>query len=204
MIAATFWGIRSEDTMFRLSMATAYSGLALLGGTLLLGPFNVLRSGRSPLSTDLRRDLGIWAALVSLVHVVAGLQVHFRGRPWLYFVAPAELPYQFLSIRLDVFGFANHLGLAAALLAVLLLALSNDLSLRRLGAWRWKMLQRLNYGLLALVVAHGLLYQRLEVRNPRLVMVLVTLTAVVAAVQVAGFWRRRVNRVGPGGDVSPR
>ncbi|MBA4159583.1 MAG: hypothetical protein H0X65_19215, partial [Gemmatimonadetes bacterium] len=48
---------------------------------------------------------------------------------------------------------------------VLLLALSNDLSLRLLKAGRWKTLQRWNYALFALTVVHGIAYQVIEDRK---------------------------------------
>jgi sulfoxide reductase heme-binding subunit YedZ len=40
-------------------MATAYVSLALLAATLVTGPINLLRRRPNPVSTDLRRDLGI-------------------------------------------------------------------------------------------------------------------------------------------------
>ena len=66
---------KSNYLPFRLSMATAYTGMLLLGGTLVLGALKVLRGESSPVSTDWRRDTGIWAALFGLAHVVIGLQV---------------------------------------------------------------------------------------------------------------------------------
>src|SRR5216117_3799144 len=126
----------SKYLPFRLSMATAYTSASLLGVTLVLGALKVLRGETSPLSTDWRRDAGIWAALFGVAHVVIGLQVHAPGRMWTYFVYPAEQTRSF-PLRLDSFGWANHLGFLAGLLLILLLLLSNDWSLARLGARRW-------------------------------------------------------------------
>ncbi|MGH9584053.1 MAG: MFS transporter [Bryobacteraceae bacterium] len=39
-----------------------------------------------PISSDWRRDVGIWAAILALVHTAIGQDVHLRGRPWLYYV----------------------------------------------------------------------------------------------------------------------
>jgi hypothetical protein len=78
-----------DDMLWKWSMATAYAGLALLGFTLLVGALNVLRSRPNPTSTDLRRDAGISATLVILVHVVLGLFVHMGGNPLHYFFFPA-------------------------------------------------------------------------------------------------------------------
>ena len=174
--------------MFRASMATAYVGLALVAATLLIGPVNVLLSKRNPVTTDLRRDVGIWAALVTLLHVVLGLQVHLVGRPWLYFVWPFDRA-RLLPIRYDPWGVANHAGLAATLILMLLLTLSNDAALRRLGAVRWKSLQRWNYAGFSLVVVHGAIYQVVERRSGGWISLFVFTVALVAAGQAAG-WRR--------------
>src|SRR5215471_12807327 len=75
---------------FRLSMGTAYTSALLLGVTLVLGVLKVLRGKTSPVSTDWRRDVGIWAALFGLAHMVIGLNVHAPGRMLTYFVYPVE------------------------------------------------------------------------------------------------------------------
>ncbi|WP_218081771.1 ferric reductase-like transmembrane domain-containing protein [Anthocerotibacter panamensis] len=186
LVGGMFALVSSPDIVFRLSMATAYTGLALLGGTLLLGPLNLWRKRTNPVSTDLRRDLGIWAGIVGLLHVLIGLQVHFRGRMWLYF-----LPEAGFGPRHDPFGLANYAGLGAALILAVLLALSNDLSLRRLGAKRWKALQRWNYGLLLLVVFHGVVYQILENREPPYVLLGALMVAGVVVLQGCGVWWKR-------------
>ena len=112
--------VNSKYLPFRLSMATAYTGALLLGVTLVLGVLKVLRGETSPVSTDWRRDVGIWAALFGLGYVVIGLQVHSPGRMWTYFLYPTEQTRSF-PLRIDSFGWANHLGLFAGLLLVLIL-----------------------------------------------------------------------------------
>lgn len=167
-------------------MATAYVGLALLAVTLLLGPLNVLRGRPNPVSTDLRRDIGIWAGLVAAVHVVVGLQVHAIGEPWLYFLWPAA-EWRWLPFRYDIAGLANYTGLASTLVLLLLLALSNDRSLRRLGAARWKFWQRWNYLAFVLVALHGVVYQRIEGRP----LTWVWTVGLVVALVGAGQWLGR-------------
>ena len=120
--------VKTTYLPFRLSMGTAYTAAMLLGVTLVLGVLKVLRGETSPVSTDWRRDVGIWAALFGLAHVVIGLQVHAPGRMSTYFVYPAEESHSF-PLRFDTIGWANHLGLLAGLLLVFLLVLSNDWSL---------------------------------------------------------------------------
>src|SRR2546427_5765278 len=84
--AALFQVLVARDAIWRLSMATAYTSLGLLALSLLVGPWNVLQRRTNPVSTDLRRDIGIWAAVYGLSHVAFGLQVHLRGRMLQYFV----------------------------------------------------------------------------------------------------------------------
>ena len=126
--------------------------------------------------------MGIWAALFWLAHVVIGLQVHAARAHVDLLRYPAEQARLF-PLRLDSVGWANHLGL----LLVLLLVLSNDWSLRRLGAQRWKGLQRWNYAVFGLVLAHGVLYQVLEKRIAGWVITFAVLSVLVIVLQVAGF-----------------
>ena len=71
--------VKSQYLPFRLSMATAYTGALLLFATLALGVFKALRGELNPVSTDWRHDMGIWAVLFGVAHVVIGLQVHAPG-----------------------------------------------------------------------------------------------------------------------------
>lgn len=190
LVAMFYQFVSSPDSHFRLSMATAYIALILLGGTLLTGPINVLKSRPNPISTDLRRDLGIWAAIIGILHTGVGLTVHMGGKFWLYFVYSAQEPHR-LPVRIDPFGFANYTGLLATLLLAFLLAISNDLSMRMLGGKRWKDLQRWNYGLYILVVLHAIAYQIVEKRQLPYPILFAALAGVVIVMQWVGFRRRR-------------
>lgn len=195
-LAVVFALVRSDDVLFRWSMATAYASMALLVFGLMLGPINVLRGRPNPVSTNLRRDAGIWGGALGLLHVVIGLQVHLRGRMMEYFVDPKRSG-SLLPMRIDAFGVANYTGLFAGLILILLLALSNDLSLRRLGTQRWKTLQRANYVAMLLVLLHGIVYQLLEKRQLHFVAVFVVMAAVAVGWQLAGYIRTiRLNRDG--------
>jgi methionine sulfoxide reductase heme-binding subunit len=185
-------GLGGESFRARLSLGTAYVALLFLSGTLVLGPYWVLRSRPSPVSVDLRRDLGVWTALVSFAHVILGLRVHVHlGDPIHYFLYPSAERPDGIPIRLDAFGVANYLGLAATVLLALLLALSNDAALRSLGARRWKRLQRLNYGVVALVALHAVLYQLIEQRTPPPILLVVLALLAVVGAQLAGVVVRR-------------
>jgi sulfoxide reductase heme-binding subunit YedZ len=156
----------------------------LIAITLAIGPINALRGAKRPVSIDSRRDVGIWACIWSLFHTIVGLQVHLRGRMSEYFFQPGDKPL-FTRIRHDMFGSANYTGLVAALIVVVLAAISNDWSLRMLGAERWKRVQQLNYLLFAVVIAHAILYQIIEKRSPPFAFAIGFLAATAIVLQTA-------------------
>lgn len=175
--------------MGQLTVATGYVAVGLLGLTLLIGPANLALRRRNPVNSYLRRDVGTWTAIASVVHVVVGLQVHGRGRiddVLNYFVRDG-------SPLTNSFGLGNWTGLAALVIVVGLLALSTDGSLRELKAGRWKNLQRLNYALFVLVGLHAFFYGALlRMASPFTLLLIATATA-VAVGQAVGIWlwRRR-------------
>ena len=172
-----------------LSMGTAYAGLLFLAAALLIGPFNVLRGLPNPVSTYLRRDIGIVAGVLALAHTIIGLQVHLGGDFAQYFFY--RTPTGIDGLRHDLFGVANHVGLIATLVILVLLTISNNLSIRTLGGARWKRIQRWNYVGSIFVIGHGLLYQAVESRKLAFVTCVLIVTAAVAIVQLLGFRRRR-------------
>lgn len=99
-----------------------------------------------------------------------------------------------LKLQNTQFGFANYAGLVAALLFLMLLLLSNDVSLRRLGLARWKALQRWTYAAAALTIAHGVAYQFIEKRKLPWVVVFAIITGVIMVGQIMGVIRKRRQR----------
>ena len=174
---------------FKWSMATGYASVALIGSALLLGPWWLSRSRRSPVSTDVRRDLGLWGAAFALLHVATGLQVHMGGDMLNYFFYRSRDGSHSLPVRLDPFGVTNWTGLAATLLLVFLVAISNDRALRGLGARRWKRWQRSTYIAAVLIALHGVVFQLMDRRAAPFIAALVMAIAVVLAFQLYG--RRR-------------
>jgi sulfoxide reductase heme-binding subunit YedZ len=185
--------IQDRFTKARLTTATGYVATGLLALTLVIGPANLLLRRRNPVSSYLRRDVGAWTAIFSVVHVILGLQVHGGGELsglLGYFLAPDGGPL------LNSFGLGNWTGLAATVIVVGLLAISSDLALRKLKADRWKWLQRLNYALFALVFAHAFFYgAMLRVTSPFTLLLGLSVLAVFVG-QAVGFWlwRRRSAR----------
>jgi len=174
-----------RDFISRVSIATAYPALFLTSAALLLGPFNVLWRKPNPVSFDLRRDLGIWAGISALAHTAVGLNVHLRGKMWLYFVDVRH------HLRRDAFGFGNYTGVLAAVVFALLLALSNDVSLRKLGAERWKSLQRWAYAGIVLTAAHAIAYQQIEKRISPFHVLLYIVFGIVLAFQITAAFKSR-------------
>ncbi|WP_119071008.1 ferric reductase-like transmembrane domain-containing protein [Rubrobacter indicoceani] len=177
-------------SMQQLTVATGYLALGFLALTLLIGPANLLLRKRNPVSSYLRRDVGTWTAIASVVHAIFGLQVHgsltISGILY-YFVAPDG------SLLTNSFGLANWTGLAATVIVVGLLALSTDFALRKLKARRWKRIQRLNYVLFALVILHAFFYGALlRLESPFTLLLLLSVIAVFVGQAVGVWlWRRR-------------
>ncbi|HVC89017.1 MAG TPA: ferric reductase-like transmembrane domain-containing protein [Acidobacteriaceae bacterium] len=186
----------SHDAIMKASFSTAYPAFVLLVATLLIGPWNLLRGRRTPVSSDLRRDIGIWAAILGIVHSGIGLFVHLRGRPWLYFIYPRSQHHRF-PLRHDLFGFANDTGSIATIILVLLFVTSNDYALRVLGTPRWKQLQRWNYLLFLLALLHAAAYQIIEKQHMPFVLTVVACAGATLLMQALGYQRRRARDISP-------
>lgn len=183
MLIKTFY-MPKGDPVYIFTLAFGYLALVLIALTLVIGPLQmaVFQRRRNPVNLYLRRDIGIWAGGIGLLHVFFGLQVHTRFGLLSYFFYPNTL-----TLRLDLFGFNNHFGLAATIALALLLASSNDYALRKLKGRRWKQLQRLNYPLAVLVILHTLGYQNTSRREQPFVTATVLLLLAVLAVQTVGL-----------------
>ena len=201
-VAATmlvFAVIPSTDAVFRASMATAYVGLALLATTVAFGPLAAFRGRRYPVTTDIRRDVGIWAGIVSIAHVVIGLQVHLRGKMPEYFVHSVRGT---LLPRVDPFGVANHAGAAAALLLGVLLATSSDAAFRRVGARGWRAVHKFVEWVLILTLLHAALYQFVEKRDWTIVVGFMVVAIAVISMRVLSRPPGRFGPVSPSDDMA--
>ena len=175
-------------------VASGYIALGLLALTLLIGPANLLLRRRTPVSNYLSRDVGTWAAIFSVVHLVVALE-HANGSGMTasflqFFVAPNG------GLLTNSFGLGNWTGLVALVIVLGLLAISNDFALRKLKAGPWKQLQRLNYALFALVILHAFFYGALlRMTSPFTQLLGLSVIAVFVA-QTVGIWlwRRKFGR----------
>ena len=174
----------------QFTVATGYVATGLLALTLLVGPGYLLLRRRNPISTYLARDAGMWAAVASFVHVIYGIEAHAS------LTNPLPMFVQDGGPLTTSFGLGNWTGLAATVIVVALLATSSDFALRKLKARRWKRIQRLNYAVFALVIAHAFFYGVvLRTDSPYTLLLLLTVIAVLVG-QAAGVWlyRRRYSR----------
>ena len=189
-VAALYVTRTYTDVLSRASFATAYPALVLLAATLLIGPWNLLRRRPNPVSSDLRRDLGIWAGILGIVHTAVGQCVHLRGRPWLYYVYGPQEHHSF-PVRHDLFGLANYSGALSVLVLAALFATSNDYSLRALGTPGWKQLQRWNYAVFALAGVHAFAFQGIEKQLTPYVATVIACVVMTLALQAVGVVKRR-------------
>jgi DMSO/TMAO reductase YedYZ heme-binding membrane subunit len=172
----SWWAGPAYGVGDQLSIVTAYLCVGLLGATLLIGPWRALRSGRPTLNHYVRRDMGIWAALAGLVHLVLATGLSMRPR---YIDTFVRVPDNELAA--DLFTWGSIIGLVVGANFLLLLALSSDAAMRRLGLVWWKRLQRTSYLAFLMTIAHGLAFQLLEARTGLAMSVLLLCAVVIAA-----------------------
>jgi methionine sulfoxide reductase heme-binding subunit len=176
-----------RESTRQTTVATGYVAVGFLVLTMVVGPANLLLRRQNPVSSHLRRDLGIWTGIYSGVHVLFGFHVNGGGRLshiLRYFVDPSGRPL------VNSFGWGNWTGLVAWLIAIVLLVTSNDAALRRLKSDRWKGIQRLTYAFFVLVIAHAFFYGvGLRVESPFTVLLGLSILAVVMG-QATGLWIR--------------
>lgn len=174
------------EANYVFTIGFGYVSLFLIALTLAIGPLMLLRQRRNPVNIHLRRDAGIWGGITGCLHVIFGLQIRNGGDIAAYFFRYTENGYEVL---LNAFGTANYIGLVATVILVLLLATSNDLSLRQLKGRRWKSLQRLNYALVVLAILHTLVYQMVSSREQPFVDLVAALAMALLIIQILGVRR---------------
>lgn len=178
----------------RLSISSAYLSMFYLVFALIVGPVNVVRLNKlNPISIYMRRDLGIWSGLTAIFHTIAGLQVHFGGKFWLYFIYP-ESESHLIPLRYDFFGLTNYIGLFSAGLMLVLVLLSNDYSIKKIGARPWKKVQRWTYLLIPALPLHGIIYQVLDKRTGSYTLLLGLITLLVLVWQLTGFTKLKAKK----------
>lgn len=147
-----------------MSLLTAWLCFGLLVSTLGLGPWHALRTGKPLINDLLRRDLGIWAAITGLAHLgAATAEVMQPAYFSAYILGPPEAPMPAWTGWISTASIVG--GYAVGLIFLWLLGLSNNRSLRTLGATRWKKLQGVATAAFYLAAAHGIVFQVIEGRT---------------------------------------
>lgn len=175
--------VTSEGLIDRLSITTAWLCAVLLGIVLLIGPFESMRSGRRPVNHLLRRDLGIWTALIGLAHLYLGMEASMTPAYVMQFVENGRLALSF-ETRDALFFWGTILGFIVGLMFLMLLALSSDTAIRILGLTWWKRLQRAAWFSFTLTALHGLAFQVLESRPAAWITILALLSSGVIAARL--------------------
>jgi DMSO/TMAO reductase YedYZ heme-binding membrane subunit len=183
------------DLNYILTLACGYVSLILIVFSLLIGPYKLLYRRKNPVNLNFRRDVGIWAAINGCIHVAAVLLTRTRGDVVYLFLHPKAQGVGY-DLLMSPQGISNNLGLVATFILILLLVLSNDITLKYFKGKRWKFLQRFNYGLVVLAFIHTVLYQRFGNRAHAFVVLTLVLAVAVLVIQAAGFflYNRNKNR----------
>lgn len=175
-----------------ITYTSGYLSIFILAVSLLLGPINLILRRKNPISTYIRRDIGIFGGILGIIHSVVGLFMHFTGKPWLYFV---EEVGDNLIIRFGNFGLANYTGLFGALILILLLIISNDYFLSKLKSVKWKNLQRFTYLMFLLVIAHSIFYRLNANKEDLIIFLYLPMFLIVLVFQLIGVWLKKRKQV---------
>ena len=169
----------------RLSIVSAYACLVCLSVALLIGPWQAIRYGKPILNHYLRRDLGIWGAIWGFGHFYLAMLLSMNNEYLERFVYADDLPFAEATQYL-LYSAGTIVGFLVGVVFIVLLGLSNDWSLRRLGRRKWKRMQRLAYVAFGLIVVHGFAFQLIESRRILLTALLLIAAGFVLTAQLTG------------------
>lgn len=211
LIASWMWvDFSSFPALETWSMLLGYLSFILIGCTLLIGPLQSwLPAGWMTISLSIRRDIGIWAGLTGLLHVILVL-VLFENEPrlmiihenrsekadgWLglFFVASSD-PTMWPSPNWTLTGVANYLGLFAFFILLALWLTSSTQAKKWLGGSSWKRLHLANPWLFVIVLFHGLIYIQSIKGEPHTFSDMLVFAAMIWVVRSIAFIRRAFYR----------
>jgi sulfoxide reductase heme-binding subunit YedZ len=181
------------DLTYDLTYGCGYVAVILIAYSLLIGPYKLLSQKKNPVNINLRRDVGIWAGITGCIHVVAAIAMSTRGNILYLFLRPKPEGPGY-NLLLSPTGVSNNIGLAATVILVALLIISNNYFLIKFKGKRWKFLQRFNYGLAIFAFIHTVLYQRLDNRSRTFVTFTFIFAVALLGIQLAGFFLYRSRR----------
>jgi sulfoxide reductase heme-binding subunit YedZ len=153
------------------SMMLGYTAFIFIAITLLIGPLQRWLPGKAgTYLLKARRDVGIWAGLNAIFHVVTVFMIFIEGKEFFIifdtrYAAESWLGLFFnrgvdgeLTIHFGLLGLANYLGATAFVLLLVLWITSSDRAERFLGGAAWKRIHSTNLLVFILVVFHGFIY----------------------------------------------
>jgi sulfoxide reductase heme-binding subunit YedZ len=185
-----------------ISVGAGYIGLLLIFASLVIGPLNMLKVRKNPVNINLRRDVGIWAGITSLAHVVfaAALELSWGDSLLGFFFYKNGAP------KFNLFGISDMFGLVAALVVLFLMVLSNNYFLKKLKGKNWKKMQRFNYLLFGVALLHTLLQQVNNERGITMIVGVIALALGVMVAQAIGFviYRKREQQRKPANAAPPK
>ncbi len=178
-----------QETLDHLSISTAWLCFLFIAAALLTGPIIAYRTNRRVINHYFRRDLGIWAALTGLVHFFVATD---QSMSQSYLAVYVNVLAEGLSAELrgSLFSWGSIGGFVAGLFLLVLLAISSDKALTKLGQKRWKQIQFLAYPAFVLTTAHGVAFQLLESRAIGLIAVLLLLFSAALCFKVFVIFHR--------------
>ncbi|MCP3999333.1 MAG: hypothetical protein GY727_00250 [Gammaproteobacteria bacterium] len=190
VLAAGVLILSQPNLLERISITSAWLCMFYMTVALLIGPLRRARGEVVPANIYIRRDVGIWAALLGLLHFYTGNVVAMNE---VYIDTFVRGPFAPLTemLRNQLFFWGSITGLIIAIFFLVLLAISSDWAIRRLKLSRWKKIQQISHVALWLTVVHGIAFQLLESRFIPLVSMVVMAIAIFL-VQLRG--RRRNKR----------
>lgn len=206
LLLLAFWSSRPEwSSEMRLWRAVGDAAVILLFASLAIGPLARLY-GRAGRLVAWRRQVGIWAAILAVLHALLILD------GWTQWSVQRFLGYEVVpqlgrEARMEPgFGLANLVGIVALAWLLILLATSSDRALRFLGPPAWKWVHHGSYVVFYLVLLHSVyflfMHYTLSFHRPPAPpnwfrWPLLLLGLLVLALQWSSFWRTTRRRKRP-------
>lgn len=146
-----FWSKEGLPYSHQVNRAWADASILLLCFSLAIGPLVRLRSVFKFL-IPWRRDIGLWFAITSFIHIGLLLHLQLKWNPLEFFVNDAG------ELLKATAHSGNWVGLFALLGTLALTVTSNQISEKMLGSSGWKFLQQSVYSVFWLSLLHTFIF----------------------------------------------
>ena len=146
-----FWSKSGIPFSHQINRAWADVSILLLCISLMIGPL-VRISPQFKLLIPWRRDIGLWFAITSLIHIGLLAQLHLKWNLLRFFFNEEG------KLLKQTAHASNWIGLVALLGMIVLSVTSNRYSEKLLGSSSWKFVQQSAYSVFWLVVLHTFIF----------------------------------------------